>query len=179
MRQAAVAAAVFALALSGCGDSASPDVHLKTPGYTNLSFPVKPHRAFAFGGVVLVNDGQEALRLGGVRLETGSGVRLVRAAVLGPHRRSFMTAGSARWPSAEYHITGLRKLDGFVVPPHSNVEPYLKLRASAGRKVLRGITIDYTMGGDDHTVQQDLKVAVCVSDRIQPHCHVPRASEIG
>jgi len=168
--------AALALALGGCGDgTASSDVFLKKPGFTTASAPAKPHLAFPFGAVVLQNDGGEPLTLRDVQLESDPGVRVVGAKVLGPHRRAFITAGGVHWPGSG--ITGLKPLRGYVVQPHSNVEPYLKLRAPAGRHILQRVTIDYSIGADHFSTQKPVWFAVCVRDPIIPHCHLPRPEE--
>lgn len=181
MRRVAVTAATLALALSSCGgdgSSAPTDVYLRTPGYTTAYAPAKPHVAFPFGAVVLYNDGDEPIRLRDVRLESDPGVRLIGAKVAGPHRATFMTAGGVRWPGSEFHITGLKPLRGYVVQPDRNVEPYLKLRASAGRHILQRIVVDYSIEGDDHSTEHPLRFAVCVSDPINPKCPLPRGDEL-
>jgi hypothetical protein len=86
-----------------------------------------------------------------------------------------MTAGGVHWPGSG--ITGLKPLRGYVVQPHSNVEPYLKLRASTGRHILRTVIVDYSIGGSDYSIARPLEFAVCVRDPIIPHCHLPRPNE--
>jgi hypothetical protein len=178
MRRAALAAAVIALGVSGCGDSAPSDVYLRTPAYTKLAFPEKPHRAFAFRGVVLHNEGRRPVTLRDVRIESSSGLSLLGAEVLGPRRPAYTSAGGFGWPSAGYHISP-KPLRGYVVQGRSNVLAILKLRATAGHQILRRISVDYSVGGNDYTMDHRLGTAVCVSDPINPHCHVPRGSEIG
>jgi hypothetical protein len=176
MKRVALGAATLALATGGCGNSAPPDVVLKTPGYTSAYAPAKPKLAFPFGAVVLQNDGREPLTLRDVRVESDPDLRLVNAKVLGPDRRVFMTAGGVHWPGSG--ITRLKPLGGYMVPPHANVEPYLKLRASAGRHILQRIVVDYSIGGHDYSVERALRFAVCARDPINRHCHVPRPSEL-
>lgn len=181
MRRAAVAAAIAASILTGCGGSNTPD--LAANSNESLAFPVRVGKPFGFGLPVLRNRSDAPMTLQGARLDGDSGgLEVLRTQAAGADRRLDLVANSLQLPYIARNQRP-RPLEGAVVPAAASktgrrgVEVILTLRAPAkGRYAFDGLRVDFSQNGDSFSKTFAYPVRICATaSRLERHCPVPKA----
>jgi hypothetical protein len=181
LRRAAVAAAIAASILAGCGGSNAPD--LAANSNESLGFPARVGKPFGFGLPVLRNRSDEPVTLKGASLDGGSGgLEVLRTQAAGEDRRLNLVANSLQLPYINRNQHP-HPLEGAVVAPATSkagrrgVEVILTLRAPAkGRYAFDGLRVDFSQNGDSFSKTFPYPVRICATaSRLERHCPVPKA----